>query len=72
MCFKTTTRKGRFYMRVLNGLGSVLFVCYGAIIHSLSLIILNTIVIGVNLFYIIKEEGPTIKNRFGSLKDKEV
>lgn len=59
MCFKTTTRTGRLLMRLINGCGSVVFVCYGLIIHSLSLIILNVTLTVINFYYLIKERKET-------------
>ena len=55
MCFKTTSRSGRLLMRVINALGSVVFICYGLLIHSVSLPILNTALTIINIYYAIVE-----------------
>jgi len=53
MCFKTDTLKGSLIMRVLNLLGSIIFVYYGFMITGYSVIALNGILAIVNIYYII-------------------
>ena len=52
MCFKTDTLKGSLIMRVLNLLGSIIFVYYGFMIDGYSVIALNGILAVVNIYYI--------------------
>ena len=55
MCFKTTTFKGTIIMRIINGLGSIVFVVYGALLPALATLITNACAFVINLFYLIKE-----------------
>lgn len=59
MLVKTTSYKGTIFMRVFNTIGSVVFIFYGlfGVEDSVlpSVIIMNIAIIGVNVFYIIKE-----------------
>ena len=52
------TRDGELNIRVLDLIGAVLFVVYGICIHSLSVILLNGILIGVQIYKIknLKED----------------
>ena len=60
MCFKTTSKLGRLFMRLMNAFGSIVFICYGIIIHSLSLLILNSALTVINIYYLIKERKETL------------
>lgn len=55
MIFKTTTFKGTVLMRILNLLGSVIFVIYGSILPAYATLITNTCLFLINIYYIIKE-----------------
>ena len=44
------TRNGEKQIRILDLVGAMLFVVYGALIHSFSTILLNGILIGVQVF----------------------
>lgn len=55
MCFKTTTFKGTIIMRIINGLGSIVFVVYGALLPATATLITNACAFVINLFYLIKE-----------------
>lgn len=50
---------GEFRIRLINSIGSVLFVIYGLSIHAWSVAILNSLVIIVNIvkFYKYKKKG---------------
>ena len=50
----STHRKQNICMRILNNIGNVFLIVYGLHIGSLSTIILNIIVFGVNTFYVVK------------------
>ena len=41
-------------IRILDGVGAILFVVYGICIHSFSTILLNSILLGVQLYKIVK------------------
>lgn len=49
------TLKGEKRIRLVNIIGAVLFVIYGALIKSLSVWLLNGILIGVHIYYLIKD-----------------
>ena len=53
MCFKSTTRKGAVCMRSINIIGSVVFGIYGILLPAISTAILNFILVGVNIYYLI-------------------
>ena len=55
MCFKTTLFKGTIIMRIINGLGSIVFVVYGALLPAIATLITNACVFVINLFYLVKE-----------------
>lgn len=43
-------------LRVINLIGSILFVIYGFLLGGVSIVILNGITIFIHLYYIMKEE----------------
>ncbi len=53
MCFKTTSFKGSLFMRILNIIGSVVFVVYGVLLPAISTAILNGALIIVNTYHLI-------------------
>lgn len=55
MCFKTTTFKGTIIMRIINGLGSIIFVIYGILLPAIATLITNACAFFINIFYLIKE-----------------
>lgn len=54
MCYKSTSIKNNFYMRIWNLVGSVLFVFYGVFLHAYSTIVLNAIMVVIHIYYMIK------------------
>ena len=54
MLFPTLSYKGSLCMRILNLVGSVVFVVYGSILPAISTAVLNGVLIIVNLYYVIK------------------
>ena len=54
MSIKSTTIKGNMWMRIINIIGSILFVIYGINLTAYSTVFLNLCVIVVHLYYIIK------------------
>ena len=55
MCFKTTTIRGEKWMRILNLMGSIIYVFYGMCLkNGISVIVLNFILTLVNLYYLQK------------------
>lgn len=53
MLFKTTTLKGDIRMRILNLIGSAIFVVYGCLLAALSTAILNTALVIINSYHLI-------------------
>ena len=53
MLFKTTSVKGSILMRILNLVGSVVFVVYGILLPALSTAILNGGLIIINAYHLI-------------------
>lgn len=54
MLFPTLSYKGSMCMRIINLIGSAVFVVYGSLLLAISTAVLNGALIIVNLFYIIK------------------
>lgn len=52
MLFKTSTFKQALWLRILNLLGSVMFIVYGLIIPAYSTAIVNFILVFVNIYHI--------------------
>ncbi|MDR0320476.1 MAG: hypothetical protein LBI28_03155 [Treponema sp.] len=48
------TMKNIKWLRVINMIGAVFFVVYGSVIHSISVAGMNTFVIGINIYYLVK------------------
>lgn len=53
MLFKTTTIKGGIRMRILNLIGSAVFVVYGCLLPAISTIILNFALVAVNTYHLV-------------------
>lgn len=53
MCFKTTSFKGAFWLRLLNIIGSVVFAIYGILLPAISTAILNILLVIVNTYHLI-------------------
>lgn len=48
------------YLRIVNSIGCAIFIGYGILLHySWPIIITNTAIVGINLFYLFKKEKPT-------------
>lgn len=54
MCCNCRTKRSKIWMRVLNLLGSVIFVVYGIILPSYTTALLNIGLVFVNLIYLIE------------------
>ena len=54
ICCKTNSYKSALILRLLNLIGSVTFVIYGALLPAFSVAFLNGVAIIVNLYHIIK------------------
>ena len=62
MLFPTLSYKGSFWMRVLNVLGSIVFVIYGILLPAISTAVLNGVLIIVNsvhLYKLVKDHKQT-------------
>lgn len=55
MVFKTTAYKGTIAMRIINSIGSIFFIVYGFTLPALASGITNSILLILNIFYLIKE-----------------
>ncbi len=54
MLFPTLSYKGSFWMRILNLIGSAVFVVYGALVPAISTAVLNGCLIIVNAYHFVK------------------
>ena len=52
--FPSTSKKGNTIMRILNLVGSIIFVVYGCLIPAYSTAIMNIAATAINLLYIFK------------------
>ncbi len=68
MCFNTTTIKGNYLMRILNIIGSLVFVIYGLILPAYSTALLNGILVFVNAYRLLM---LIVKQKNNKIKDKE-
>jgi hypothetical protein len=55
MIFKTTNYKGTIAMRVINSVGSIFFIVYGFVLPAIASGVTNSILLILNIFYLIKE-----------------
>lgn len=62
MLVKTTNFKGTIFMRIFNTIGSVIFVYYGIAKGVLAVILMNSLIVIINIIYIIKETKDHKKN----------
>ena len=53
MLFKTTSVKGSLIMRILNLIGSIIFVFYGCLLPAISTAILNGALVIINTVHLI-------------------
>ena len=61
MCFDVETPVGSFLLRFLNVVGCIIYIYYGILINSFSVLMLNTILLVVNVIYLLKK--PRKKNK---------
>lgn len=54
MLFKTSTYKGAFWLRILNVIGSVIFIIYGLMLPAYSTAFLNLGTTIINIFQLLK------------------
>lgn len=62
MLVKTTNFKGTIFMRIFNTIGSVIFVYYGIARILPAVILMNSLIVIINVIYIIKETKDHKKN----------
>lgn len=43
-----------FRLRMINLIGALIFVLYGALIHALPVVLLNGLIVGVNIYYLVQ------------------
>lgn len=53
MCVKSSDIKGNILMRIINTIGSIIFVYYGFALNAYSTAVLNIGAIIINIYYII-------------------
>ena len=53
MLFKTTTLKGNIRMRILNLIGSAIFVVYGFLLPAQSTALLNIALVFINYYHLV-------------------
>lgn len=61
MIFKTTSFKGTLCMRILNSVGSIFFVIYGFLLPAYATAITNSLLLILNIIYLIIEIKFKIK-----------
>ena len=54
MCIDTNSWRGDVIMRIINMIGSAVFVVYGALLPAISTAVLNGLLVFVNLYHLIK------------------
>lgn len=54
MLFKTNSYKGAFYIRLINAIGSVIFVVYGLLIPAYSTAFMNFFAAIINTYYLFR------------------
>ena len=62
MLVKTTNFKGTIFMRIFNTIGSIIFVYYGIARILPAVILMNSLIVIINIIYIIKETKDHKKN----------
>ena len=63
MLFKTTSIKGSIIMRILNLIGSAVFVVYGSLLPALSTALLNASLVIINAYHLILLIKESKKNK---------
>jgi hypothetical protein len=48
--------KSIYKLRLINMIGAVLFVIYGAAIQAIPVVLINLFVVGVNSYYLLRKE----------------
>ncbi len=71
MTFPTLTYKGSFWMRILNIIGSVVFVVYGALLPAISTAVLNGGLIIVNSYHLYKLIKANKNSKKENIQTKE-
>lgn len=54
MLYKTNTYRGAFFLRLINAIGSVVFVVYGFMLTAPSTIVLNVFAVIINVYYLFR------------------
>ena len=74
MSIKTTTYKGDVWMRIINLIGSAVFVVYGVLLPAISTAILNAALVVVNIVHLVilkKEHNKELQEKSNESKEKE-
>lgn len=67
MIFKTTNFKGTILMRIINSVGSIFFIIYGFLLPAYSSALTNSILLVLNIIYLIIEIKSHNKEKIKSL-----
>lgn len=54
ICANTTKKKGILILRALNTLGSLVYIYYGYLIGSYSIMLLDTVAVVINVVYLVR------------------
>ena len=54
MCVKSSDKRGNIIMRVINSIGSIVFIYYGLALHTYSTAFVNAGAMIVNTYHLIK------------------
>ena len=63
LVFKTTTFKGTLLLRLLNSVGCIFFIVYGAVLPAISTAIANSACLVINIVFIIVETRSYLKKK---------
>ena len=63
LIFKTTTFKGTLLLRLLNSVGCIFFIVYGAVLPAISTAIANSACLIINIVFIVIETRSYLKNK---------
>lgn len=63
LIFKTTTFKGTLLLRIINSIGCIFFIVYGAVLPAISTAIANSACLIINIVFIILETRSYLKRK---------
>ncbi len=54
MLYKTNTYRGAFLLRLINGIGSIVYIIYGLLLPAPSTVVLNIFAACINIYYLCR------------------